>query len=271
MTLSGENVNHEMWKIFFALHNLWEFAWWCKGPFHFHRSLKLHDKCRARKEAVTGFPFALVYFSSILPMPAGTTATREIPLRDRLSPQQRWFWLINCEIFLDVNQYAASQFPSASPPSHGALVQWILNFETIFPTNPSYYISTTIDEMKFRFSCSVENIHAVWKHCIPAPTGVVYMNHELFAPLQLPSHPNRHRVWGDSVSFSLRFLLLFFFSWVWKFIRKRADFRCWFRFHVVSFHFSFHPFCNNKYGRQNSAAKLFNYRDLLFLVKYNFL
>lgn len=210
MTLSGENVNHEMWKIFFALHNLWEFAWWCKGPFHFHRSLKLHDKCRARKEAVTGFPFALVYFSSILPMPAGTTATREIPLRDRLSPQQRWFWLINCEIFLDVNQYAASQFPSASPPSHGALVQWILNFETIFPTNPSYYISTTIDEMKFRFSCSVESIHAVWKHCIPAPTGVVYMNHELFAPLQLPSHPNRHRVWGDSVSFSLRFLLLFF-------------------------------------------------------------
>lgn len=54
----------------------------------------------------------------------------------------------------------------------------------------SYYIFTTIDEITWK--CSLY----IWKQCIFAPTGIMYMNHELFlsAPKRLRAarHPPGH-------------------------------------------------------------------------------
>lgn len=108
----------------------------------------------------------------------------------------------------------------------------------------SYYTFTTIDENSF-FSRSIESIHACWKQCFAAPTGIMYMKHEpFFIRLQLPSHPKRQASVGKihSISRKIYFLSLaispcFLFSWVWKFVRNSVDFCCQFRFHVVSFQF----------------------------------
>lgn len=126
---------------------------------------------------------------------------------------------------------------------------------------------TTVSQplMKGNFSfCTLYRwlytIHACWKQCFSAPTGIMciwtmnFFSAPTAEPPTMKSVRQFHYVSRKKNIFSRsRTFLCFLFSWVWKFVRKSVDFGCRFWFHVVSFRFSFYPFCNRNKGITSAA------------------